>query len=232
MRLGWGGAYAPAMARRRPKKATPRLIALDGPVGVGKTSLAKFLAERFDARTVFEEAEENPFLKQFYGDPRRNAFQTQMFFLLSRYQQQLELKQEDLFQKTTVCDYVFQKDRIFACLNLSEPELALYDRIYRLLDPRVPTPDLVVYLQARPSVLMDRLRTRNRAWERPIKLTYLEKVVAAYNDYFFYYRKSPLLVVNTSDIDFVEHEEHLESVLSAIRRMGQGVQHFNPGTGK
>jgi len=219
------------MARRRPKEPQPRLIAIDGPVGVGKTSLAKYLSERLGARTVFEAAEENPFLKQFYGDPRRFAFQTQMFFLLSRYQQQLELKQEDLFQKTTVCDYVFQKDRLFAALTLSEAELALYDRIYRLLDPRVPTPDLVVYLQARPQVLLDRLRTRNRAWERPIRLSYLEEVANAYAGYFFHYTRSPLLVVNTSEIDFVENEAHLESVLSAIRRMRKGVQHFNPGSG-
>ena len=220
------------MARWRRKHPAPRLIAIEGPVGVGKTTLAHFLAERLGARTVFEPVDDNPFLKQFYADPRRLAFQTQMFFLLSRYQQQLELRQEDLFQKTTVCDYVFQKDRLFACINLSEPELALYDRIYQMLDPRVPTPDLVVYLQARPQVLMDRLRTRNLSWERPIRLSYLEAVTSAYNDYFFHYRSSPLLVVNTSEIDFVEHESHLESVLSAIRRMRKGVQHFNPGPGK
>lgn len=201
-------------------------------MGVGKTTLAKFLAGRLRARTVLEEAEDNPFLKQFYGDPRRFAFQTQMFFLLSRYQQQLELKQEDLFQRTTVCDYVFQKDRIFAGLTLNEPELALYERVYRLLDPRVPVPDLVVYLQARPQVLLDRIRARNRVWERAVKLSYLEEVVRGYNDYFFHYRKSPLLVINTSDIDFVEHEAHLEAVLGAIRRMGKGVQHFNPADAK
>jgi deoxyguanosine kinase len=220
------------VASKKIKNKQPRLIAIEGPIGVGKTTLARFLADRLKARVIYEEVEENPFLQQFYSDPRRTAFQTQMFFLLSRYQQQLELKQEDLFCRTTICDYVFQKDRIFACVNLTEPELALYDRIYRLLDQRVPNPDLVVYLQARPSVLLERLKTRNRSWERPIKQAYLERVVTAYNDYFFHYKKSPLLVVNTSDIDIVENDGHLESVLSEIRRMRKGVQHFNPAPGK
>ena len=216
------------MASKKYKHDAPRFIAIEGPIGVGKTTLTRFLSEKLKARQIFEEVEENPFLQQFYAEPRRTAFQTQMFFLLSRYQQQLELKQQDLFQRTTVCDYVFQKDRIFACVNLSEPELALYDRIYRLLDQRVPTPDLVVYLQARPSVLLDRLKTRNRSWERPIKSAYLEKIVTAYNDYFFHYKKSPLLVINTNEIDIVQNESHLESVLSEIRRMRRGTQHFNP----
>lgn len=175
-----------------------------------------------------ESVDDNPFIQNFYSDPRRFAFQTQMFFLLSRYQQQLELKQEDLFHKTTVCDYIFQKDRIFAYLTLSEAELTLYDRIYRMLDTRVPKPDLVVYLQARPEVLLDRIRTRNRDWERPIRHQYLERVIKSYNDYFFHYTKTPLLVINTSEIDFVEQEAHLESVLTAIRRMRKGVQYFNP----
>ena len=216
------------MASKKYKHDAPRFISIEGPIGVGKTTLTRCLSERLKAREVFEEVEENPFLQQFYAEPRRTAFQTQMFFLLSRYQQQLELKQQDLFQRTTVCDYVFQKDRIFACVNLSEPELALYDRIYRLLDQRVPTPDLVVYLQARPSVLLNRLKTRNRSWERPIKAAYLEKIVTAYNDYFFHYKKSPLLVINTNEIDIVQNESHLESVLSEIRRMRRGTQHFNP----
>ncbi|MCK6544702.1 deoxynucleoside kinase [Myxococcota bacterium] len=216
------------MVRRRQKGERPRLIAIDGPVGVGKTTLARLLAKRLDARTVFEEAEQNPFLKEFYRDPKRYAFQAQMFFLLSRYKQQLELKQEDLFQQNTVSDYVFQKDRIFAYLTLGEEELALYDRIYSLLDPRVPAPDLVVYLQARPEVLLDRIKSRNRDWERSITLPYLEQVSRAYNDYFFRYDRTSLLVINTSDIDIVEKESHLEDVISAIRRMRKGVQHYNP----
>ncbi len=216
------------MARRRARQPAPRFIAIEGPVGVGKTSLVQYLAKRLSARTVLETVEDNPFIRNFYGDPRRFAFQTQLFFLLSRYQQQLELKQEDLFHRATVCDYVFQKDRIFAYLTLSEAELTLYDRIYKLLDTRVPSPDLVVYLQARPEVLLERVRARNRDWERPIRLQYLEQVVQSYNDYFFHYTRTPLLVINTSDIDFVEKEQHLDAVLEAIRRMRKGTQYFNP----
>jgi deoxyguanosine kinase len=216
------------MGKKRQRGDEPRLIAVEGPVGVGKTTLARHLAKRLGARLVLEEVESNPFVKEFYFEPQRTAFQTQMFFLLSRYHQQQELRQEELFQRNTICDYVFAKDRIFAYLTLQSAELALYDRIYGLLDPRVPRPDLVVYLQARPQVLLERIRSRNRDWERPITLEYLERVSKAYNDYFFRYDQTPLLVVNTSEIDIVERESHLDDVISAVRRMRKGVQHYNP----
>jgi deoxyadenosine/deoxycytidine kinase len=218
------------MARRRREHERPRLIAIEGPIGVGKTTLAQHLAKRLNARPVFEDVESNPFLQEFYADPGRYAFQAQMFFLLSRYQQQQALRQEELFFRATVADYVFQKDRIFAYLNLNPPELALYERVYQLLDARIPVPDLVVYLQARSEVLLERIRSRNRDWERPIVLDYLERVSKAYAEFFFHYDRSPLLVINTSDIDFVEKEAHLEEVISAIRRMKRGVQHYNPFT--
>src|SRR5688572_4051885 len=216
------------MPKKKPRSDRPRFIAIEGPVGVGKTTLARLLAKRLEARAVFEEVEQNPFLKEFYREPLRFALQTQMFFLLSRYKQQLDLKQEDLFRQSTVCDYIFQKDRIFAYLTLNEEELALYDRIYELLDPRLPLPDLVVYLQARPQVLLDRIRGRSRDWERTITLPYLERVEKAYNDYFFRFDRTSLLVINTSEIDIVEKEQHLEDVISAILRMRKGVQHYNP----
>jgi deoxyadenosine/deoxycytidine kinase len=172
--------------------------------------------------------EENPFLPRFYRDPEAFGFQTQMFFLLSRYRQQQDLRQPDLFQRSTVSDYLFQKDRIFAHLNLGAHELALYEKVYQMLDVRIPPPDLVVYLQARTEVLMQRVRTRARDWERPITADYLERLSAAYADFFFRYEQSPLLVVNTSDIDIVEREEDLEDLIAAIRRMKKGVQVYNP----
>lgn len=216
------------MGRKKSQADAHRIIAIEGPIGVGKTTLARALTERLSARLVEEDVTGNPFIREFYADPARTAFQTQMFFLLSRYQQQLQLRQGDLFAHTTVADYMFQKDRIFAHLTLGEAELALYERIYGLLDPRIPKPDLVVYLQARADVLLDRIRSRSRAWERPITLDYLERVNRAYNDYFFHYSGGSLLVINTSDIDIVEKEAHLEEVISAVRRMKKGVQHYNP----
>ena len=210
------------------KRDQPRLIAVEGPVGVGKTTLARALARRLQARLIEEDVRDNPFVGGFYADPGRTAFQTQIFFLLSRFHQQQGLKQQELFTRSTVSDYMFDKDRIFAYLTLSPAELALYERIYALLDVRVPHPDLVVYLMARPEVLMDRIRGRSRDWERPMTLDYLQSLVRAYNDYFFHYDKSPLLVVNTSEIDIVEKEAHLEDVMAAIRRMKKGVQHYNP----
>ncbi len=216
------------MARKKKADPSPRLIAIEGPIGVGKSTLSAFLAKRLGARVISEEVEENPFLKPFYGDQRRYAFQAQMYFLLSRYQQQVALKQEDLFHKVTVADYVFEKDRVFAHLTLTPDELALYERVYRTLEPQIAAPDLVVYLQARADVLLERIRTRGRDWERPLEAGWLESVIQAYNAYFFHWKKSPILVINTSEIDFVERESHLETVLSAIRKMRKGVQYLNP----
>jgi deoxyadenosine/deoxycytidine kinase len=189
-----------------------RYIVVEGPIGVGKTSLVKRLSNKFRARCILESPEENPFLRRFYRDRRKYAFQTQLFFLLNRYQQQREIRQIDLFNQVTITDCLFAKDRIFAYLNLDENELVLYERIYALLDGRIPKPDLVIFLQAKPEKLFARIRTRNLGYEREIDIEYLRAVSQAYNTYFFHYDESPLLVVDTSEIDFVNREEDLESL--------------------
>ncbi|OGQ18131.1 MAG: deoxyadenosine kinase [Deltaproteobacteria bacterium RIFCSPHIGHO2_02_FULL_60_17] len=205
-----------------------KYIVVEGPIGVGKTSLAKILAAEFQARCVFEKVEDNPFLPKFYEDRETHAFQNQLFFLLSRYQQQRELSQQELFIQSTVSDYLFAKDRIFATLTLSSEELNLYQQIYQLLDTRVPKPDLVVYLQARPEVLYKRIKKRDKSYERSITPEYLEEVAQAYNRFFFHYDESPLLVVNTSEIDFVASSKDLADLIKEINNMGPGTQHYIP----
>jgi deoxyadenosine/deoxycytidine kinase len=206
----------------------PRYIAVEGPIGVGKTTLAQILADRLGGRVILEPVEENPFLPAFYEDARKNAFQTQLFFLLSRFQQQRLLFQQDLFTQSTVADYLFAKDRIFAAVTLDQNELALYDRLYEVLGPRVVKPDLVIYLQARTDVLLKRIGRRGRAYEREIDPAYVEALASAYNDFFFHYEDTPLLVVNTSDIDIVKNEADLEALAGVIRRHRKGIQHYVP----
>ncbi len=205
-----------------------RYICVEGPIGVGKSTLAALLAERFGARLVSEEVEENPFLSAFYGDRKKHAFQTQLFFLLSRFQQQQALQQQELFSQSTVSDYLFSKDRIFASLTLDPNELALYERVYESLGPRVAKPDLVVYLQARQEVLLARIRRRARPFERHFDAAYLAQVAKAYNDYFFHYDDTPLLVVNTSDIDLLSSAEDLDALVGEIGKHRAGTQHYIP----
>ena len=205
----------------------PRYIAVEGPIGVGKTSLAERLASGLGARLVQEQPDENPFLTSFYRDPKRHAMSAQLFFLLQRYQQQGELGQGDLFAPGgIVADYVFAKDRLFASLTLSNDELALYDRIYHMLRPRVATPDLVVYLQARTPVLLDRIRKRGRPSEKPIRAEYVEEVARAYAEFFFHYNDGPLLIVDASELDFVTNPEHWADLFAVIRRTRAGVNHW------
>jgi deoxyadenosine/deoxycytidine kinase len=210
----------------------PRYIAVEGPIGVGKTTLAHILGERLGGQVVLEAVEENPFLASFYADRKKHAFQAQLFFLLSRFQQQQALFQQDLFSQATIADYLFAKDRIFAALTLSPDELSLYERVYELLGPRTIRPDLVVYLQARTDVLLARIKRRGRDFERSIDAAYLDQLAKAYSDFFFHYDESPLLVVNTSDIDLEGSSRDLEALLAVIRRHKKGTQHYVPmGTG-
>jgi deoxyadenosine/deoxycytidine kinase len=209
-------------------RINPRYIAIEGAIGVGKTSLAKILANQFGWRLVQEEVGHNPFLERFYENPRKFAFQTQLFFLLSRYRQQRELAQGNLFEKGVVSDYVLAKDKIFALINLEDDEIALYESIYRLLLPTVPRPDLVIYLQARPEVLLSRVRKRGVEYERNISLDYLRALSDAYNEYFFHYNETPLLVVNTSEIDFVESPRDLEHLVREVKSVKRGMHHYIP----
>jgi deoxyguanosine kinase len=208
--------------------AKAKYIVVEGPIGVGKTSLAKLLAQEFHARTVFERVEDNPFLPKFYKARELYAFQNQTFFLLNRYQQQMELGQQDLFNQDTVADYLFAKDKIFATLTLSTEELSLYQQVYALLNTRVPKPDLVVYLQARPEVLYKRVKKRDKKYERSVTFEYLLEVAQAYNQFFFHYDETPLLVVNASGIDFVASGKDLADLIKEINNMGSGTQHYIP----
>ena len=205
-----------------------RYIVVEGPIAVGKTSLAERLANALGARLVLEETEENPFLRKFYENPEKYAFPVQIFFLLSRYRQQFELAQRDLFERAVVADYFFAKDQIFARLNLDSDEYTLYLQIYRMLDARTVRPDLVVYLEARGDVLARRMRRRDRDYERRIAPSYLERVAEAYRQFFYHYADSPLLVVQSSDIDFVERAPDFESLLKEIETVKKGVQHYVP----
>jgi deoxyadenosine/deoxycytidine kinase len=209
-------------------KQEPRYIVIEGPIGVGKTSLTHLLSKEMSGREVLERVEDNPFLLSFYKDPERYAFQTQIFFLLSRYRQIEELNQPDLFQRITLTDYFLPKDRIFATLNLSPSELLLYDQVYALLNPRLPKPDLVISLQAQTETLMERIRLRGREYEKEISWDYLHTVNQAYNDFFFHYNETPLLVIQTTEIDFVHNRMDLEDLHKQIQNMGQGTQYYIP----
>jgi deoxyadenosine/deoxycytidine kinase len=206
-----------------------RYIAVEGVIGVGKTSLAKLLAERFQSKLVLEEPEANPFLADFYKHPKRYAFQTQMFFLVSRYKDLRDRVHPDLFHEGIVADYLFQKDRIFANLNLNDRELALYNAIAPQLEAEVPTPDLVVYLQASPEVIHQRIQQRGRHYERLMDPKYTATLAEAYNYFFFHFREAPLLVVSTDEMNFVDRRSDLEDLITRIEQHKEGVAYVNPG---
>jgi len=202
-------------------------IAIEGPIGVGKTSLVELLASRFEGVKILEDVA-NPFLEPFYRGKEGAAFQVQLFFLLSRHQQHLELAQRELFTRLVVSDYTMSKDRIFARMNLDDEEFRLYDRLYHLLTARLPKPDLVIYLEASVEKCMQRIRMRGREFERGIDPDYLRRLKDAYNAYFYRYADTPLLVVNTDEIDFVNKTEDFENLVAQIARTRQGTQVYVP----
>jgi len=205
----------------------PRYIAVEGPIRVGKSTLARILAERLNAQRVTE-AEDNPFLRAFYEGERGAAFQAQFAFLIRRFEQLRALDLSPHSHKTIVTDFIFEKDKLFACLNLTDKELETYNRYYNCFRDQLPTPDLVIYLQATPDVLKKRLKKKNAAGEKSINEDYLEEVVKAYEHFFFHYTSSDLLVVNTSEIDFVEHNEDLQELLRKVSAPIKGTQYFLP----
>ncbi len=208
-------------------------IAIEGVIGAGKTSLAQLLHQQLGGRLVLEEFEENPFLEEFYKDPRRYAFQTQIFFLLSRFKQQEKIEQYDLFDPLIIADYMFYKDRIFATLNLDEKEYTLYDMVARVLEKRIVKPDLAIYLRASTPRLMQNIQQRGRVYEKHITTEYIESLNQLYDEFFFHYTETPLLIINTDNIDFVHNQKHFEQILIEIskHRKGKKIINFDLGEG-
>ena len=189
----------------------PRFIAIEGCIGAGKTSLVNLLGKQLDTQVVREIDDENPFISKFYQDRESFGFQTQIFFLLNRYNQCMGLAQRNLFSSVVLVDYLFQRDRLFAAINLKDQELKLYDQIYSLLNNKIPKPDLVIFLQASTDILRSRVEKRGREYEAFMDPDYLDNVNKSFNNFFFYYSETPLLVVNTNEIDFVEKNVTLKS---------------------
>ena len=206
-------------------------VAIEGTIGVGKTSLANLLSEKLSAKLVLETIEDNPFLSDFYEDPERHAFQTQLWFLLQRYQQQQDLRQVDMFQNLVITDYMFVKDRLFASLNLSEKEMSLYDTVANMMERNVIHPDLVIFLQADTETLMKNIAKRGRDFEKNISEDYIDALNQVYNEYFFRYQDTPLVIINTNNIDFVNNHQDLEEMINYIRQPVTGTKFFNPTTG-
>ena len=205
----------------------PRYIAVEGPIRVGKSTLSRYLAEQLNGQLVHE-PEDNPFLGAFYEGESGAAFQTQFSFLIQRYEQLRQLEVGATSRKIVVVDYIFEKDKLFANLNLSDAELNVYDRYYKMFRSQLPTPELVIYLQASMDVLKKRLKKRNAAAEKGVSDDYLEEVVKAYEHFFFHYTASDLLVVNTTDIDFVERSSDLQQLLRRVSEPIKGTQYFLP----
>lgn len=201
-------------------------IAVEGVIGAGKTTLARMLAGRLGARLVLEEAEDNPFLAEFYRDRKRFAFQTQLSFLIQRYQQAQLVSQQDIFHRVTVSDYLFEKDRVFATVNLNEKELTLYNRLAGMLSANLPRPDLVIYLVVGTDVQLKRIKGRGRSYEKDIDKEYLQALSAAYNHFFFHYSTAPVLVVDTSETDLEKDQASFEAILKLAQRHEGGTLYY------
>ena len=203
-------------------------ICIEGTIGVGKTSLAKLIADEMDAKTVLEKFEDNPFLSNFYSDKKRYAMQTQLFFLLSRYKQHQDLQQMDMFTNAIVSDYMFDKDRLFAALNLTDMELDLYSRIANELQKNIVYPDLIIFLQSETDRLMHNIKIRGRTFEEDMDWKYIDELNQIYNEYFFRYDKGPLVIINTNDIDFVNNPDDLKAIIDFIKQPSEGTRYYNP----
>ncbi|MDC0145638.1 deoxynucleoside kinase [bacterium] len=203
-------------------------ISIEGTIGAGKTSLANMISTDLKAKLILEKFEENPFLKDFYGNQDRYAFQTQLFFLLSRYSQHQDLRQVDIFSKILVSDYMFIKDRLFAALNLNDREMGLYDKVAKILERDIVYPDLAIFLQADTDKLMSNIKKRGRQYEQDIDWNYIDSLNQVYNEYFFRYDKGPLLIINTNDIDFVNNKDDFKGILNFLNEPIKGRKYYNP----
>lgn len=214
----------------RPDSAStePRFIVVEGPIGVGKTTLAKKLARSFDSDILLEAAAENPFMSKFYENPRAVALSTQLFFLLQRARQMQEIRQDDMFSPVRIADFLMEKDRLFAELTLNDDELSLYEQVYEQLTIDVPVPDLVVYLQAPVDVLLQRIENRGLPHERFIEAAYLQRLSDAYVKFFYHYNEAPLLIVNATEIDFAGNEHDYQQLLQQLKSVRSGRHYYNP----
>lgn len=205
-----------------------KFIAIEGVIGVGKTTLATKLAKYYKAEIIVEPVEENPFLDKFYKNIEAYAFQTQIYFLFARYKQLKTLKQTKIFFDMIVSDYIFEKDRIFANLNLDENELLMYEHIVKFIEQEIPSPDLVIYLQSSPEIIMERIKKRNRSFEQEVSIEYIKELSRNYSNFFMYYKSCPVLIVNVDDVDLTSEQGPLSQIIQEIEKPFTGIKYLKP----